>query len=249
MMADRRDNSALIALSELRQIEEDRIKQEEQEETLRLQASERRRAEDEARRRADEEARRRAEEDARKAEEEKHRKEALEGQLRLQESERRARIEAEAHLAAKRIEAEVHANAVAKKAPLGLIFGIVGVLVVVAGGLGTYLYMSKVDAEKKAQRAELARTQLEADMKAADERFESESAKIKREFDEKLSLAKTDADRERLRQQMNEAAAAAKANRARARDKAKDAAAKTGGRNLLKGLSDTDDPLGNLKRR
>jgi len=160
-MAERKDNSALIALSELRQIEEDRIKQEEEDERLKLETFERKKREEEEARRRNEEQRRAAEEAARRAEEEKRRKETMEGQLRLQEAERRARIEAETHLAAKRIEAESMAMAHAKKPPLGLIFGIIGGLVVVGGGLMAYLVMQSNEAKRQAAAARLEKEEIE----------------------------------------------------------------------------------------
>jgi hypothetical protein len=199
MPADRKDNSALIALSELRSIEEDRIKQEEDDEKRKRDDEERRKKAEEEAKRAAEEAKRRAEEDARKAEEEKRRKEDLEGHLRLQESERRARIEAEAHIAAKRIEAEVHAKAVTKKAPLGLIFGIVGALVLVAGILITVLVIKSSQAEKDKLIAQAAQVELEkanTEMKAEFDRIQEKlnSALANATSAEQIAKAKAEAD-------------------------------------------------------
>jgi membrane protein involved in colicin uptake len=241
-MADRKDNSALIALSELRSIEEDRIKQEEEDEKRKRAAEEaRRRAEEEARRAA-EEAKRQAEEAARKADEEKRRKEELEAHLRLQETERRARIEAEAHIAAKRIEAEVHAAAVHKKPPLGLIFGIVGGLVVVAGGLIGYMYMQKAKSEEQAALAQRERDELEK----ANTEMKAEFTRIQEKLDRQIAAAKSAEDIQKAKAEAEAArkaaedARTARVSKIRRAPKAGDTAAP--GTKKVK-INDSDNPL------
>src|SRR5581483_749286 len=114
-MAERRENSVLFSLRELRGIEEKRVKGEEEAEHARI------------------EAKRRAEEDRVRAEQESRERAAREDQLRLQEAERRAQIEAAAKLEQHRIEAEARARMDAKKFPVGAVVGGVLALVVVAG--------------------------------------------------------------------------------------------------------------------
>jgi colicin import membrane protein len=247
-MAERKDNSALIALSELRAIEEDRVKQEEEDERLKLETFERKkRDEEEARRRA-EEAKRAAEEAARKAVEESRRKETVEGQLRLQEAERRARIEAEAHLAAKRIEAESMAMAHAKKPPLGLIFGIIGGLVVVGGGIITYFAMQSNEAKRQAEAARLEKDEIER----ANLDYKKDIAAAGAALDRKLASAKSAEDIAKAKAE-NEAAQREAEERRVSRAKAASARRSTAGpapdkpAGKVKGISTSDDPLGGLK--
>src|SRR6478609_1540571 len=92
-MAERRENSVLFSLNELRNIESDRVRGEEEAEEARIEA-ERRAREDEIRRAKEaEEAKRRAEEDRIRRDIEEKERIVRENELRLKESERRARIE------------------------------------------------------------------------------------------------------------------------------------------------------------
>jgi colicin import membrane protein len=246
-MAERKDNSALIALSELRAIEEDRVKQEEEDERLKLETFERRKRDEEEARRRGEEAKRAAEEAARRAEEERLRKEGVEGHLRLQEAERRARIEAEAHLAAKRIEAESMAMAHAKKPPIKLIVGIVAGLVVVAGGIVTYFVMQSNEAQRQAAAARLEKDEIER----ANNDFKKDIAAAQALLDKKLASAKSAEDIAKAKAE-NEAAQREaedrRASRAKAATQRRGSAgpAKESGGVKVK-IDKSDDPLGGMR--
>lgn len=161
-MAEKRENSVLFSLRELRQIEDDRIKQEETEAQMRAEA-ERRAREDAERRRIEEEQRRirEAQEAEQRARDEAERR-IREDQLRLEEAERRARIEAQAKLEEQRLKMEIEANAIhgAKKKPVGLIIGSI-IMLLVVGGLGVWAYLRSEESAKQAKAAELARQQAE----------------------------------------------------------------------------------------
>src|SRR5438067_12809974 len=128
-MAERRENSVLFSLNELRNIESDRVRGEEDAERARIEA-ERRAREDEIRRAKEaEEAKRRAEEDRIRRDVEEKERIVREGEMRLKESERRAQIEAAAKLEQARIEAEARARIEGKKFPTCLV--VVGLVRVV----------------------------------------------------------------------------------------------------------------------
>ena len=130
-MADRRENSLLVSLKELRDLEEDRVREEE--DAVRAREEAERRAKEDAIRAAKEaeEAKiREAEDKIRRETEEKERK-AREERLRIEEAERRARIEAEAKLEEARIAADARIKA-AKKPPVRLIVGIAITVLVIS---------------------------------------------------------------------------------------------------------------------
>ena len=247
-MAERKDNSALIALTELRQIEEDRVKQEEEDERLKLETFERKKRDEEENRRRAEEAKRAAEEAARRAQEELLRKEQVEGSLRLQEAERRARIEAEAHLAAKRIEAESMAMAHAKKAPIKLIVGIVAGLVVVAGCLIGYFVMQSNESRRQAEASRLEKEEIER----ANIAFKQDIAAAQATLDKKLASAKSAEDIQKAKAENEAAQRDAEERRVKAtRNASSRRAATAGGAKpesfKVKGIRTDDDPLGGLK--
>lgn len=207
-MAERRPNSVLFSLKELRRIEDDRVKQEEEEEKRRREAEQR--AKEEAIRRAQEEAerkRREEEERIRQAQEEAERR-AREEQLRLQEAERRARVEAEMKLEQSRIAMEIEAAARAKKLPWPLIGTIIGVLVLGVAALAYFGYQKSKKEEqmqaqlaKERQEAERIRRETEAREKLYQEQRAAMDKKIE-ELTAGLALAKSDAQREAIRKQI-----------------------------------------------
>src|SRR6266568_1780172 len=151
-MAERRENSVLFSLNELRNIEQDRVRGEEEAEQARIEAE--RRAREEEIRRAKEERVRRDIDDKERI--------VRESELRLKESERRAQIEAAARLEQARIEAEARARIEGKKFPTTqVVAGVVG-LVVLAGSIMGYLVYN--------HSQELTRTQAELTRKADEER-------------------------------------------------------------------------------
>ncbi len=165
-MAERRDNSVLFSLSELRQIEEERVQQEVAGEQARV-AAEIKAKEDAERRARDEVDRRsREEEERRVAEARRREQDDRDATLRLQESERRARIEAETKLRSEQMRLEVEAKARAKKLPIPqIVAGVVVLLGIVIGV--SYKFYSDAQAEKATIAAENARIAKENQEKQA----------------------------------------------------------------------------------
>lgn len=110
-MAEKRENSVLFSLRELRQIEEDRVRTEENQARQRVEDERAQAAAEERRRREAEERSRREIEDAARARQEELERRAREEQLRLEEAERLARVEAEAQLEVQRLRMEIDAKA------------------------------------------------------------------------------------------------------------------------------------------
>jgi hypothetical protein len=244
-MAERRENSVLFSLRELRRIEDDRVKKEQDDATARLQAE---RAAREAAERAEREAierKRREEEDRlRQIEEAKEAKER-EGQIRLQEAERRARVEGEVRLQEERLRLEAHARVV-HKSPIKAVIGVAAVIVLVAGIVGWKMY-SNHQAELATERAERAR--VEAEAKAQQLEAEKRVAAIVREMNDKLASAKSDEERARIRAEAAQAqvqarAAAGSSHGSHRKDKP-DAPAAVGVRKVTK-KEVSDNPLEGL---
>jgi colicin import membrane protein len=242
-MAERRENSVLFSLNELRNIESDRVRTEEEAERARIEA-ERRAREDEIRRAKEaEEAKRRAEEDRIRRDIEEKERIVRENELRLKESERRAQIEAAAKLEQTRIEAEARARMEGKKFPTTqVVAGVVG-LVLLAGATMGYLVYN--------HNQELARQQAEMQQKADQERKTLlaqqalEQAKLKKELDElqgQLDKATNDAERAQIKAKIA-ATAAAKSRPAPSRSsEPKESKPKA----TKPAIKDTNDPLGGL---
>ena len=184
-MAERRENSVQFSLRELRQIEDERVKQEVDAEKARLDAE--RMAKEDAVRLAREESERKTrdeQERQRKLQEDKERQ-LREEQNRLEAEKHRAQVEAQTRLEETRVRAEVQAAAAQKKPNLGLVFGLVGAILVLAGGTLGYVLLVYNPAQ-----------QAIADKKRADE-----LAVIKRQFDEQR--AQFDKQQQDLKDQLN----------------------------------------------
>ena len=239
-MAERpRENSVLFSLRELRNIEDERVKGEEEAEQARVEAE--RRAKEEAIRRAKEEEERKireAEERVLRDRQERDRHER-EQQTRLQESERRAQIEAAAKLEQARIEAEARARMDAKKFPIGAVVGGVIGLIVLAGGIMGYL-VHEHNVEL-AQQQQALQAKADAERKKIEAEVAAQSAALKRELEDlqgQLDKASNDAERAQIRAKMLAAQSA----------HTKPAASKKGGdEHKAKQIkTDTSDPLGGL---
>jgi hypothetical protein len=217
-MSERRENSVLFSLKELRNIEDGRVQKEKDDARSRAEAE---RAAQEASvraaREAEERVRREEEDRLRRIEDEKEGR-VREEQIRLQEAERRARVEGEVRLQEQRM----HLDAQAKretKSPLKAILGVTGVLVVVAVGLGYKMY-SDHQAELAVERAERAR--IEADAKAASVEFDRRLGAITKDMNDKLASAKTEEDKARIRAEAAQARAAAASSRSSHHSSGKD---------------------------
>jgi hypothetical protein len=202
-MAERRENSVLFSLRELRNIEDERVKGEEEAEQARVEAEVR--AKEEAIRRAkeEEERKQRELEDRALRERQDRERHEREQQTRLQESERRAQIEAAAKLEQARIEAEARARMDAKKFPMGAVIGgVVGVLVLFAGVFGYYIHVK--NEEHAQQQAEL-QARADAERKKLQEEAAKQAAALKKELDDlqgQLDKASNDAERATIRAKM-----------------------------------------------
>jgi hypothetical protein len=223
-MAERRPNSVLFSLKELRRIEDDRVKTEDDQEKQRREDEVRAREDAERRARDEVERKRLEEEDRIRREQEERERQSREEQLRLQEAERRARVEAEMKLEQSRIAMEIEAKARAKKLPWPLIGTIIGVLVVGSGGLGYFLWQKSKEADAKAKEIELAKQEKERLRKETEEKDriyqqqQEDAARKLANLGDALKSAKSDAQRKALR----EAIASenrAKADRAAARER------------------------------
>jgi colicin import membrane protein len=239
-MAERRENSVLFSLRELRNIEDERVKGEEEAEQARVEAEQR--AREEAIRRSKEEEERKvreAEERIVRERQEKERHER-EQQTRLQESERRAQIEAAAKLEQARIEAEARARMDAKKFPIGAVVGGIIGLIVLAGGIMGYL-VHQHNVEVQQERA-AAQAKLESEQKRLQAEAAAQSAALKKELENlqaELDKASNDAERAQIRAKM----LAAQSTHAKPV-----AAKKAGGEDKPKKAinTQTSDPLGGL---
>jgi colicin import membrane protein len=163
-MAERKENSVLFSLNELRSIEEERqqeaidSKRRAEEERIRSQAEAERRTREEA------DAQRRAAEDAERAIRENAERISRDDRFRLEEAERRARVEAQAQLEQQRLsqEMQIRAMEAQKKRPTGLI-AVAGILVFACIGLAIFLYQRNEENARKDQ--EMAAIRADVDQK------------------------------------------------------------------------------------
>lgn len=220
-MAEKRDNSVLFSLRELRGIEEQRVEEEAdskrraEEEALRqkMEAERRAREEQEAAIRAQQEAEQQAREEAERR--------ARDEQMRLEEAERRARVEAQAQIEQQRLakEMEIRALEASKKRPTALI-AIAGVLVVAVVGLGVFLY-KKAEAADKADRARqealIAQQQAEERLAKLTAEIEEQQAALE-DLQTQLAAADSEAERAALRKKMAAKQAALDRLKKQARD-------------------------------
>lgn len=209
-MAEKRENSVLFSLRELRQIEDDRVQQEEDD--ARQRDEETRRAQEEAERRAREDAERarREAEDAERRKVEEVERRAREEQLRLEEAERRARVEAQMKLEEQRLKMEIEAKTqmaagMAKK-PAWLMPAM-GALVLVIVGLGVFLWKQNQAQQAQQREALLYNQQLEEQL-AKIKRNEQEQAVLLAQIESaddtrKLEL-RAELDRKKREQKANQ---------------------------------------------
>jgi hypothetical protein len=242
-MSDRRENSVLFSLRELRTIEEDRVHQEAETERARIEAERRAREEEIRRAKEAEEAKVRAAEEKVRREQEERERAQREDDLRLKESERRAQIEAAAKLEQHRIEAEARARMDAKKFPVGKVVGGVVALVLISGiTVGVLIHNHSVELQQREAelqaKAEQERKALVARQEAEKVKFESEM----RGLQAQLEKATNDADRAKIRAQIA-AASDSRSHHSSSSSRPKDDTAKPA---KAKINTDTKDPLGGL---
>jgi hypothetical protein len=208
-----RENSVLFSLKELRNIEEDRVKQEDDARKSQIEAE--RRAKELAIKQAKEEEERKivAEKDRLARLDQEKERQIREERLRVEESERKARVEAAARLEEARIQAEVQAAASAKKAPVGAIIGAVIGVVVLAGGVLGYVLGVYLPA-KQAEQAAAAAVEQERAIKKA---LADQESKLDAEYTAKIEATKDQAEKDRLKAEMAAKRAQAEQNAAAAR--------------------------------
>jgi dTMP kinase len=197
--SERRENSVLIALKELRGMEDARVKREQDETRARLEA-ERAAKEMVARQaREQEEARKLAEEDkVRRVEEEKQSR-LREDKVRLEEAERRARVEGEMKLQEERMRLEIQSRAHHRSPVKAVIVAVAGVALI--GGVLLYRLNSQRQAEQAAAAHErqVERQVSEEKAKLREAEFVKQLDMIKRDMDDKMKTAKNEAERAKIR--------------------------------------------------
>ncbi len=158
----REENSLLVSLKELKGIEQDRVQQEAEDARRREEDARAAREAEIRRAREAEEARVRAAAEAERQRIEDEQRRVRDDALRLEEAERKHRVEAQMKLEEQRLKMEIEANAIhgAKKKPVALIAASV-VLVFAVVGLGIFAYQKHQENERK--QAELADAQLKQD--------------------------------------------------------------------------------------
>lgn len=120
-MAERPENSVLFSLRELKDIEESRVREEADAERSRADAEKQQRMDSDRRQRESEDARRRAAEDEERRRADDVERQRREESLRLEEAERRARVDAQMKLEEQRLRMEMEAKtAIAHKKPKAL---------------------------------------------------------------------------------------------------------------------------------
>jgi colicin import membrane protein len=242
-MAERRENSVLFSLNELRNIESDRVRGEEDAERARIEA-ERRAREDEIRRAKEaEEAKRRAEEDRIRRDIEEKERIVRENELRLKESERRAQIEAAAKLEQARIEAEARARIEGKKFPTTqVVAGVIGLVVLAGATMGYLVYNHNQELQRTqieaAQRLEAAQKQAAAERAAEEHKLQGQLTELQAQLDK----ASNDAERAQIRAKMIQTQQA-KARPAPSESKSSKTKKAKSSKPAIK---DTNDPLGGL---
>jgi multidrug efflux pump subunit AcrA (membrane-fusion protein) len=190
------ENSVLFSLRELRRIEDDRVKKEQDAAKAKADAERQAREDSERRAREAEEQRARDEQErarlAREAEDQRQR----DDQMRLQEAERRARVDGEMRINEERMRLEIQHRK--KHSPVKAVLGVTGVVVLIAGGVGFKMY-SDHQKELAIAREEKARVEIEAKKKQAE--LEARYASIEKDFAERLKKAKSQAEIEALQKE------------------------------------------------
>lgn len=198
------ENSALTALSELRNLEADRVATEDSERRAREEADRRARADAERRARDEAEriARLQAEENARQMAEREARE--REERIRVSEAEVRARAESEGRLREEQLRLDAQMKLAEKKARPKWPLMVVPVLVAGVGFAGYLAWDNQRKADVEAQRSADQKAEHEAALAAITEKLnalENEQKKLetdKAELDKKLGQATTDAERAKL---------------------------------------------------
>jgi hypothetical protein len=210
--SEKRENSVLFSLRELRTIEESRVKEEEDAAQAAEEARIRARMDEEKRLREAQEAKERQNLEAARLERETAEARVREEQLRIQEAEARARAEHQANLEAQRLnhEMEIRKTEASKKRPVALVVAMLLFAVITVGAVLFMIQRSneKAEADKKRQEAEIAREK--ADQVAKQK--EKETAELKATVDALINAQK-DLDNQMRESERQLAAATSQADR------------------------------------
>jgi hypothetical protein len=167
---EKRENSVLFSLRELRQIEENRVQEEEN--AVRSAEEQRTRAREEAerRRREEEEAKLRAERDAALQIEQARENAEREARMRVESAEAAERQRQQAALEQQRLqqEMEIRRAHVAKTRPTWMI-AVTVLAILGAIGLGAFAFVSLTKADEKSEVADKAQKERDEAVKAAEE--------------------------------------------------------------------------------
>ena len=261
-MSDRDENSALIALAELKNLEAERVAQEQAKADAKAAAE--RKAREEIERKAREEAERIAAEEAARLAKAQAEKEAREREerLRLQETELKTRAEQEARLREEQMRLDAQILMTEKKArPLWLtITPIVLGIGLIVGGYFAWTTIESRDTAAAAERAKAAKRDednkkaLETlmaelnELKSEQERLEKERASL----DSKLAQVQDETERQRLLAEKAALDEELEANKAKQSKNKKNRRPKSGGdktetkKKPAITVTKTDDPLDGL---
>lgn len=228
---EKRENSVLFSLRELRQIEENRVQEEEQAVRSAEEARVRAREDAERKRREEEEAKARAEHDARVQLEQAREAAEREARMRVESAEAAERARQQAALEQSRLqqEMELRRAEVAKKRPTWMLV-VTGLALIAAVALVFFAINRMKESEQAVSaRAVAEQKQLEAEKIAAEaaervaavERDLAEIGKAQKDAESMLARAQTQADRDAA----NSKLAQLSRQRAEAEQRARDAKA------------------------
>lgn len=224
MAADKRENSVLFSLRELRQIEEDRVKQEETDARRKVE-EEKARAEDEKRKiREDELRRQRDIEEAARAREEEAERRRREEELRLLETERKHQIDAQSRLEEQRLKMEIEAKGkMASNKRIKMLMAIAGGMVLLVGLLIWFVVHQREVSRREQAVAEMKQKALEDRLATFQKQLDQELATasgIKDQIDKDVAALERTHD-EAERKQLRDAIAAKKAEWERSQERQK----------------------------
>lgn len=210
--SEKRENSVLFSLRELRSIEESRVKEEEDAAKAAEEARIRARMDEERRKRDEQDAKERAAAEAIRLENEAREQRLREEALRVQEAEARARADHQAQLEAHRLqqEMELRRQEVQKKWPVWLVVA-VGIFAVITAAAVIFMVQSSNKADEEARRRQAAQEE-QAKAEAIARQKEIETAELKAQVDG-LIAALADLDNQMKESERQLAAATTQADR------------------------------------
>lgn len=197
-MAEKKESSVLFSLRELRQLEDDRVTKEQQDLSARLAAEKQAKLDAERRAREEEEAKLRAEQERVRAEQE--RREALEREerIRVQETERKAQVEAQMQLEQQRLHHEHEQKlAAAPKRSHKVLYAIVASMVVLVIVLGVVFYMNKQKTDRERRQSAAVLAMLQKQLADADAESKAVNDRIK-VLTDRLAAASTPEERDAI---------------------------------------------------